>query len=448
MIERLGFTLHLDTGAIDYVASNPIVYQGGQSSYYLDFDFMKGNQRVLFDEDTFATIAFRRSDGNVSAPLLLERETENGEGTFTILSKLLSSNWFFYKAGNLSFTIEVRKRIAVDTPDGYTEQIITTANGYINVVASSDFDVSAPIPPSAYGELLSDLTSLDNRLDDLDTPSTGRVSVLESEVGTLQSDVSDLEDANMIKSLADKGTATTSSITIEATHYDGTTSDITVNLAGDMATEQEVDTKISNYNTITVQPKFNELDNELADAVHYDNLGDIDTPVTETTISTSVNVSTSINGKLITNIFESDGLTAKKAKGDKNGNDITLTYQRKLTQHLTNFSTSAGAFITADILSEYPSQFTSSTVRVGVCPASGFVRIDDYRLKCYTSLNIYYDDGVLKATAYYTTIELNEASSTILGTTIHYINEFGSIYTGNETVTLNFISDATKYINN
>lgn len=242
MIERLGFTLHLDTGSIDYLSSNPIVYQGSQSSYYFDFDFKKGNNRVKLDDYTFITITFRRSDGNVSSPLLLERETEEG-ANYSIFSKLLNSGWYFDKAGNLAFSLKVCKRVqtGVDTNDEpvYTTQILTTANGYVNVVASASFDSSAPIPPSAYDDVLQniqenadDIDALDNRLDDA-----------EDNITSLDGRLDNIEEKNPIIEIS--GTATKQKITLKEKHLDNQEVSRDIPLPSGLVTMDDIPTKVS-----------------------------------------------------------------------------------------------------------------------------------------------------------------------------------------------------------
>ena len=444
MIERLGFTLHLDTGTIDYLSSNPIVYQGSQYEYYMDFDFLKNGSRVLFDNDTIITIVFRRPDGNVSSPLLLERETENGEGTFSIFSILLKSNWFFYKAGNLAFTLTVKKIINAGEEDE-TEQILSTANGYINVVASADFDVSAPIPPSAYTEVLdaiqdnaNDISGLDGRL----TTAEGNITSLGTRTGTLEGKVQNIETKNPLTEVT--GTATTEKITLTEKHLDNSTTTTEINFPSAFATEYEAETiaqgLLDDYDTNTIQPKFDEIDDELLDTVHYFNLQDAEIPATQTSVYTATNVSEYINGKAINNIFENNGLTVKKATADKNGYDITTTYSKLLYNHFVTISTGSG-LISTNIITTNANTFTTSFIKTGYYLANGMHTISGGALKLYRGIRIFSENGELKATLYYSQYALSYDSRTILGTTIRYVDGLGQVSSGTEDVSILAISD-------
>lgn len=353
MIQRIGAKINPSTGEVEYTTDLPTIYQGSDNSYYLDIQFepQLENANVVF-------ISFRRSDG-ATTPNLNMTSVDG-----VVWSKALDSAWYFYKPGQLKFTVTAMN--VTGTEPNLVRELLSMSYNSLTINPTPDFNQPAPLAPNDY-EYFSykisgaeeDISSLDERVTDAE----GQIDNLKNRVTGTENRLTDIETANPVTSLTNFE-ATTSGITFDENHLDETSVEKTITFPSELATEAEAEsiasTAVNTYDTNIIQPKFNQIDTNLDKKVEYVNIEEEEEPSLE--ILSAKNVTTYIANVPISSIFENNGYVVKRATADKNGNDITTKYQTKLYKHNLSIYLSQGIIVNTTVLSNSSTQINTASL--------------------------------------------------------------------------------------
>lgn len=377
-------------GTIEF-STRTRLYQGSSSFYKLTITSVGD-----IDSNSVMYIQFRREDGQETSIIPMTRVSGTNSFYFN-----LNSQWYFYVAGNLYFNIQIRKELGDDEV-----QVISQSNSSLYINAVSGFNAPAPLTPQAIDVIEQDIIDLDNsKIDKTSIVLTNSASNDDTQVLSAKASHDNLvdktfelngyalsgssldldaDDLNALDSLgATKTIQEVLDSKLDDTQLAQVIDESTTKAPSNKAVFDGLASKLDDSqlvqsvdNSVTNIPSTAAITSELSTYVEFENIGEEDEILVTVTgadkllqdgeyveaIHLNVNsaldsesaedVTTSINSHLLSDIFESDGVTVKAATTSSNVNGYDETDFKKVNTVIYSGDYESKAFSPSELYDE------------------------------------------------------------------------------------------------